>query len=321
MENFVKRYFWIINVVMLTAMAYLTARLASNVVGGKIAAIHTVPKAKAKQRSAPAQRASNETNTWARTIARRNIFNANPPEEATWEEEEPSEEETPSGLVPGPTDECKSSDAKVALVMTMVAEPAEWSMAVLRDTANRTSRLVKNEERLEDRVVTAIYRERLVLANGGAYECVDLGVKGKGKKGAPSWKRGSGDKSRSSKSSSDSAAIKEGVTKTGTNSWKIDREMLNEQLEDLNKLARMARVIPHYRDGKPQGFKLVGVRPGSLYSHIGVRSGDVIKSINDEEISSPNKALELFDRLKNSDSIALDVERRGRKTTLEYTIE
>ena len=27
MENFVKRYFWIINVVMLTAMAYLTARL------------------------------------------------------------------------------------------------------------------------------------------------------------------------------------------------------------------------------------------------------------------------------------------------------
>ena len=96
---------------------------------------------------------------------------------------------------------------------------------------------------------------------------------------------------------------------------------LNEQLEDLNALSRQARVIPHYRDGKPQGFKIVGVRPGSLYSQIGVRSGDILKSVNGEEISSPNKALELYEKLKNSDNVAVDVERRGRKVTLDYQIK
>ena len=94
--------------------------------------------------------------------------------------------------------------------------------------------------------------------------------------------------------------------------------MLNEQLEDLGRLSRDARVIPHYRGGKPRGFKIVGVRPGSLYSHVGVRSGDILKSVNGEEINSPTKALQLFEKLKNSDSVTLDVERRGRKQTLEY---
>ncbi|MCA9544159.1 MAG: PDZ domain-containing protein, partial [Myxococcales bacterium] len=78
---------------------------------------------------------------------------------------------------------------------------------------------------------------------------------------------------------------------------------------------------PHYRDGKPQGFKVVGVRPGSLYSHIGIRSGDILKGVNDEAINSPNKALELFEKLKNSDAVNLDLERRGREVKMDYTIK
>ena len=149
MENFVKRYFWLINVVMLTVMAYLTARLASNVVAGAIVAIHTLPKA--KERPAPAPTASNETTTWARTITRRNIFNANPPVDPPDGGEPGADGGEPgqSGLVPGPNDACKSSDAKMALVMTMVAEPVASSMAVLRDAANRTSRRGRRRARPE----------------------------------------------------------------------------------------------------------------------------------------------------------------------------
>ena len=115
--------------------------------------------------------------------------------------------------------------------------------------------------------------------------------------------------------------IKDGVKKVGKNAYEVDREMLDEQLNDLGKLGRQARVIPHYRDGKPQGFKVVGVRPGSLYSHIGLRSGDILKGVNDSEITSPNKALELFDQLKNSSNVQVQLERRGRKLNLDYTIK
>ena len=97
--------------------------------------------------------------------------------------------------------------------------------------------------------------------------------------------------------------------------------MLDEQLNDLATLGSQARVVPNYVGGKYSGFKLVGVRPSSLYRAIGIRSGDVIKRINGMEIDSPNKALQLFDKLQNSRRISLDLQRGGVSRTLYYTIQ
>jgi general secretion pathway protein C len=116
-------------------------------------------------------------------------------------------------------------------------------------------------------------------------------------------------------------AAAEGIQKTGEYSYKIERAWMNKQLEDIEKLSRQARVIPHYRDGKPQGFKLVGVRPGSVYSHLGIRSGDVLKAVNGDEITSPNKALEMYEKLKSQNNVTLEVERRGRPISLDFNIQ
>ena len=115
--------------------------------------------------------------------------------------------------------------------------------------------------------------------------------------------------------------LSKGVKKTGPYDYQIDRGMLDEQLQDLSKLGSQARVVPNYRNGKYEGFKLVGVRPGSLYRSIGVRSGDVIKSVNGKAIDSPNKALELFEQLKASSNIQLEIERRGQPKQPNYAIQ
>jgi general secretion pathway protein C len=220
--------------------------------------------------------------------------------------------------IPCPTCECEESEAKLGLLATMVAEPSVWSMAIIDDSESRESRLVKEEQEVADHIVKAIQRDRVVLASksSGKVGCVELGKKAAGAKRYAPPRSAAGSATSGTRSD-----VKEGVKKVGANAYEIDRGMLNEQLEDLSALSRQARVIPHYRGGKPQGFKIVGVRPGSLYSHIGLRSGDVIKGVNDEEITTPNKALELYEKLKNSDNVSVDIERRGRKTKLEYTIK
>ena len=111
------------------------------------------------------------------------------------------------------------------------------------------------------------------------------------------------------------------MTKTGAYDYSIDRSMIDKQLADLPTLQSQARVVPHYKDNQYQGFKLVGVRPGSLYRAIGIRSGDVITSVNGNKIDSPNKALELFEQLKSSSNIQVEIERRGQAKTLGYTIK
>jgi len=115
--------------------------------------------------------------------------------------------------------------------------------------------------------------------------------------------------------------VAQGVTKTGAYDYTLDRKMLDKQLADLSKLQSEARVVPHYKDNSYQGFKLVGVRPGSLYRAIGIRSGDVITAVNGNKIDSPNKALELFEQLKSSSNISVEIERRGQPKTLGYTIQ
>lgn len=102
--------------------------------------------------------------------------------------------------------------------------------------------------------------------------------------------------------------------------YTINRQMLDEQLQDLSALGAQARAIPNFVGGKYQGFKLVGVRPGSLYRAIGIRSGDIVRSINGQAINSPNKAMELFTELQNASTLNIEVERRGQLEAIEYVI-
>ncbi len=312
MESLVKRYFWVVNLALLAALAWLAAKAANNHVAARIAALPTTIAAPEEVKADAADRRRAED--WAQSIINRNLFNSDPPEPEE-PSDEPEVEETPEidpNAVPGPPPApCDKSESGISLLATMEAEPVDWSMAAVE--TGDGDRIVRIGQDIDGHKVMAIYRERLVLASGGRFGCVDLDDP-KSKRRTPSRRP----ITSRSKASDD---IKDGVKKVGKNTYEIDRGMLNEQLDDLGKLSRQARVIPHYRDGKPQGFKIVGVRPGSLYSHIGVRSGDVLKSVNGEEVTSPTKALELYEQLKNSDNVNLEVERRGRPTNLEYLIK
>ncbi|MCB9522133.1 MAG: hypothetical protein H6702_01970 [Myxococcales bacterium] len=322
MESIARRYFWIINLLLLMAIAFLGARVVNNVLAEKIVSLPTKPAASKSTVKLDASQV--DSAAWARTIIDRNLFNANPPEPEVADPEdggdadgEANAKKVPDGVPPGPDDDCKNSESKISLMATMMAEPAEWSMAVVDDGESEEDRLARIGMQLGEHTLVAIHRNRIVLTDGGAFECVEIGER----KGGGRRKSFSTRPATNTGPAKPTADIKDGIKKVGKNSYEIDRSMLDEQLADLSTLARQARVIPHYRDGKPQGFKVVGVRPGSLYSHIGIRSGDILKGVNDEAINSPNKALELFEKLKNSDAVNLDLERRGREVKMDYTIK
>jgi len=108
------------------------------------------------------------------------------------------------------------------------------------------------------------------------------------------------------------------VQQTGPNSYRISRDDLNRATANLNNLASEARIVP---DKKESGFKIFSIRPGSIWQKIGVQNGDVVKSINGIDLSSPDKALEAYSRLRNANKLSMDVVRRGKKETLEYTVD
>ena len=333
MESVAKRYFWVINLVLIAGLAYLSARVVNNLVAEKLVGVEPV-KGTQKTSNRKKTVVKGLASEWGKSIRDRNIFDKTPPED---EEEDESDAGVSDGgvsethTVPPYGEPCTEWDnLNVRLHATLVAEPAEWSMATVDEGGN--DRMLRVGDMIADKELVAIQRERIFLAEGKKVKCVKSsrllkkskkkGKKGRYGSGRSSYKSSSKyGKSAKSQKKNDSAKIKAGVKKTGKGTYEIDREMLNEQLDDLGKLSRQARVIPHYRGGKPKGFKLVGVRPGSLYSHIGVRSGDILKSVNGEGITSPTKALELFEKLKSSDSVTVELERRGKGRQIEYLIK
>lgn len=113
----------------------------------------------------------------------------------------------------------------------------------------------------------------------------------------------------------------DGIVKTGDNQFGVPRSTVDNALNNLSELATQARVVPAFEGGKPVGFKLFSIKPGSLYSKIGLQNGDVISRINGYEMSSPEKGLEVYQKLKDSSNVTVDIKRRGKAMTLDYTIQ
>ncbi len=114
--------------------------------------------------------------------------------------------------------------------------------------------------------------------------------------------------------------VGKGIRKTGSTSWEIEQGELDGALGNMAKLATQARVVPAFEGGKAIGFKLFSIRRNSLYEKIGLKNGDIIKSINGYDMSDPANAMQLIGKLKDGKSFQVDIKRRGKNTTLDYSV-
>jgi len=110
------------------------------------------------------------------------------------------------------------------------------------------------------------------------------------------------------------------VSKVGDGHWTIQRELLDNLLGDPSKLARSARIVPTVRDGKPIGFKLYAIRPGSIYAVLGLRNGDTITAVNGMSIASPDRALRVYSKLRGAKKLTFALIRRGKGLIHTYEI-
>src|SRR5690606_33360651 len=74
-----------------------------------------------------------------------------------------------------------------------------------------------------------------------------------------------------------------GIEQVDENTYVIPRDEIDKQLANLNTIATQARIVPSFKNGQANGFKVFSIRPGSIYQKIGVQNGDVIRRINGYE--------------------------------------
>lgn len=117
------------------------------------------------------------------------------------------------------------------------------------------------------------------------------------------------------------ADLDAGITKVSDTEYRIQRGLVNRILENQADLMRTARVVPQEENGRVVGVKMYGIRRNSLLGRLGMQNGDVLRTINGFDMTSPDKALEAYARLRESDHLTLSVVRRGQPTNVNFNIQ
>lgn len=111
----------------------------------------------------------------------------------------------------------------------------------------------------------------------------------------------------------------DGISSEGDD-FVVDEAELDKGLENLPMLLTQARAVPYFKDGRSIGLRLFAIKTGSLYEKVGLKNGDILKSINGNGLGDISQAMKLFEQLKQERSITLTLERDKQEREFRYTI-
>jgi general secretion pathway protein C len=322
LDLFFRKYAWTANLLFLFVAAWLLARTVNTLAG---AAIRPRPQADAGVAQGPAPRPAPPATLEADRLYR--LIGQQPPAEPEAELAAPASPQNCDDAGARPV----RSGLRLQLVAAVLAEPARNSLATVVDLGTREAHVVGVGDAVAGARLLGL--ERLHAdgdATGNGFRTVALVCNG-GTKEYLEFDSGAGGAVAAANGNTPSLGVApvppprgggpmEGVRAVAANRYEIDRKVIDSTLSNLNTIATQARIVPSFKNGVANGFKLFSIQPGSLYASIGIENGDVIQRINGYEINSPEKALELYQRLRESQHVTIEVERGGQLIRKEYNI-
>lgn len=99
------------------------------------------------------------------------------------------------------------------------------------------------------------------------------------------------------------------------------REYKQTLKTDPQKLMDLVRTQPYREKGKLVGYK---IRPGKdrkLLRKFGLRSGDVVTSVNGVSLDNPINGLEILKKLTTANQVTVDIKRNGIKQSLSFQVD
>lgn len=264
-----------------------------------------VASTKAGGFSKPAAGSKTQRPSEVSTIVGKNIFNADHIIAKSIKAQK-----KPGSSTETPTDDPVKSSLPLDLVGTIIHGMKNASVATVQIKGKKEILSYKAEEKIGSMAtVVEIVRNKVIFRNhrkGKRLEFIEIKDNNRLKIGVK-------------KSDGPSTAVVEPEKKD----FSLTRVEVDKAIGNLSAILQDAKAVPYIAPGsggKVSGFKLVAIKAGSIYEKLGLKRGDILRGVNGEEVNSPQKAMELYQALKGSDKIELEITRDGSASTLNYDI-
>ena len=100
----------------------------------------------------------------------------------------------------------------------------------------------------------------------------------------------------------------------------VDRSLLEHYAKNMDDIYKNIGITEVKEGNTLKGFKITFVKRGSVFAKLGVKRGDMIKSINGQEINSYNAAFETYKNIGKAENLTLVIQRGKEEMELEYEI-
>jgi len=297
MELVIRKYFWAVNLCFVALAALLAAKTVNLFLEAAIAPAPSAPAARGTTRAAQSDA---PTSLDLPKLAQ--LTNLPLPVAET-EQDQPK---------PDMSSEPVRTSLRIKLLGTLLSTLPSWSIGSILDLNNQKSSTVMVGDRVQNAEVLNILRDRIIIANNGRREYIGAEA-GDGAPPPPPL-------ATTRPVTEPNQQYGAGIRALDDNNYDVPRNEVDRALANLNDLAMQARIVPAFKDGQAEGFKLFSIRPDSLYSKIGIVNGDVIKRINGFEMNSPEKALEVYTKLKDANRIDIELDRNGSTMRKTYNV-
>lgn len=202
-------------------------------------------------------------------------------------------------------DEMAQTTLKLKLWGT-VTGTLEQAYAVIEDTQKREQNLYRIGDSIQNATIKLIERTKVVLNINGQDEVLAMEELSQGGKGAASF--------------SASARSRPTASPARTQRVSLRRGMIDDAIKDVSSLMTQIKITPHVEDGQSSGLALSNIKPNSIFRRMGLRNGDILKSVDGQDIRTVDDALRLYENLKSTDSVSVQLTRRGSDRTINYNI-
>lgn len=315
-----KKYVWVINLVLLTGLAYTLASTVNGHIEDKLksTSASAAPKFETDNTGTKTKIQGKKPEAFYSVISTRNIFGLTSTSGGS-----STITESPNGA----SEEPPETNLNLVLLGTIM-NPDARSVAIIKNPDNSKVQGYRGGEKID-----IITQEKVTLVNVKNCRAV---IQRTGKPHETIKCRNLGDDTVSKSNSKQRASTRnnrqergntrdqreeengnedEGINKTGDNEYEISRDMLEGVLGDPTQIVQEARVIP-----QKDGLRFFGIRSNSIFWKIGIKNGDTLHQINNVELNDVERALGVFEELRGESNFTIQYTRAGQKYTNEYTV-
>ena len=207
--------------------------------------------------------------------------------------------------VPGASADEPATQLQVKLLGTI---PGEKSIALadIQDVQSKMENLYHIGDTIQGAQVEEIARGRVILLVNGKREVLEMAVSSAA--GEPATAE-----APKPATTGPVPSIHEVVKVNSPNDFQINKQNFITRVGRMEAVLKTVKLEPNVVDGKTQGMRITGLSDdvGAMASLANLQNGDVIQSINGQDLTSPQKTFQVLQKAReqaSSDNGALDVQ-------------